>query len=110
MVSVGMLGAIAGGRDVNEWTAGQDLEIIQHRSFQTFSQMKCYVKAEYVKTCNNEAYLVGARAEVCGRLYQYLADWSFYSLSHLFECESSDKYSQKLKEIIHKCLLRLGIW
>lgn len=41
MFSVGMLGAIAGGRDVNEWTAGQDLEIIQHRSFQTFSQMKC---------------------------------------------------------------------
>ena len=110
MVSVGMLGAIAGGRDVNEWTAGQDLEIIQHRGFRTFSQMKCYMKAEYVKIRNNESYLVGARAEVCGRWYQHLVDWSFYSLNHLFECEGSDKCNQKLKEIIHKCFLRLGIW
>lgn len=63
----------------------------------------CYVKVEYVKT-HNEAYLVGERAEMCGRWYQYLADWSFSSLSHLFECEGSDTYSQKLKEMITACL------
>lgn len=43
----------------------QDLEIIQHRGFQTssfFFQKKCYVKPQYIKTHKSEVDLAGARA------------------------------------------------
>lgn len=70
---------------MNGWTTDQDLEIIQHRGFRTlFPQKKCYVKTQYVKTHANEADLVGAGAEVCGRWDQHLTGRSSsYSLRHL---------------------------